>query len=162
MQVVQWDESMSTGVETIDAQHRQLIAWLNDLLGAMSQGRGRLQIQGLLDQLGIYAATHFNHEEECMLRYKCPVAERNALAHRDFVATFTALEHEFQRDGATAQLVVRVEIELMRWLVTHIRRTDTQLSPCVRAAQDEVPGKAPRAKPAPRSNRRAGRGPGSR
>jgi hemerythrin len=162
MLVIQWDESMSTGIDTVDAQHKQLIAWLNDLLGAMSQGRGRHQIQGLLDQLGIYAATHFSHEEECMLRYKCPAAEQNALAHKDFVATFMALEHEFQRDGATAQLVVRVETELMRWLTTHIKRTDTQLYPCVRAAQDKAPGKAPRSKPAPRPNRRAGRGPGSR
>ena len=54
--------------------------------------------------------------------------------HKDFVATFTSFREEFDRDGATAHLVVRIETELMRWLTTHIKRTDTQLAPCVKAA----------------------------
>jgi hemerythrin len=135
MPTIQWDESMATGIDTVDAQHKQLIAWLNDLLNAISQGRARSEIQGLLDRLGTYAATHFGHEEECMVRYKCPVAEQNLRAHNDFVVTFTALRDEFDRDGASAHLVVKVENELLRWLATHIKRTDTQLLPCVLAAQ---------------------------
>ena len=70
-----------------------------------------------------------------MARYKCPAAERNMLAHKDFVVTFSALRDEFDRTGATAHLVVRVEVEMLRWLTTHIRRTDTELLPCVKAAQ---------------------------
>ena len=37
-----------------------------------------------------------------------------------------------ERDGATAHLVVRIETELMKWLSSHIKRTDTQLAPCVK------------------------------
>ena len=70
-----------------------------------------------------------------MARYKCPAAEQNILAHKDFVVTLAALTDEFDRDGATAHLVVRVEVEMLRWLTTHIKRTDTQLLPCVQAAQ---------------------------
>lgn len=135
MPTIQWDQSMATGVDSVDAQHKQLIAWLNDLLAAVSQGRAGSEIQGLLDQLGTYSATHFGHEEECMVRYKCPAAEQNMLAHKDFVVTLAALRDEFDRDGATAHLVVRVEVEMLRWLTTHIKRTDTQLLPCVQAAQ---------------------------
>jgi hemerythrin len=135
MPTIQWDQSMATGVDSVDAQHKQLIAWLNDLLASISQGRARSEIQGLLDQLGTYSATHFGHEEECMARYKCPAAEQNILAHKDFVVTLAALTDEFDRDGATAHLVVRVEVEMLRWLTTHIKRTDTQLLPCVQAAQ---------------------------
>lgn len=131
---IQWDPSMTTGVESLDTQHRQLIAWLNDLLSAISQGCGRTEIEGLLNQLGNYAVTHFGDEEECMTRYKCPVAEANAAAHKDFVATFTSFKEEYDRNGATAHLVVRVESELMRWLTSHIKRTDTQLAPCVKAS----------------------------
>jgi hemerythrin len=70
-----------------------------------------------------------------MVRYKCPAAEANMLAHKDFVATLADLTDAFERDGATAHLVVRVEVEMLRWLTTHIRRTDTLLLPCVKAAQ---------------------------
>jgi hemerythrin len=134
MPTIQWDESMATGVDTVDAQHKQLIAWLNDLMAAISQGRARSEIQGLLAKLGAYSTFHFGHEEECMARYKCPAAEQNILAHKDFVVTLAALTDEFDRDGATAHLVVRVEVEMLRWLTTHIKRMDTQLLPCVRAA----------------------------
>ena len=51
MLTISWDPSMTTGVESLDVQHRQLIAWLNDLLSAMSLGRGRTEIEVLLDQL---------------------------------------------------------------------------------------------------------------
>ena len=126
---------MATGVDTVDAQHKQLIAWLNDLMEAIAQGRARSEIQGLLAKLGAYADFHFGHEEECMARYNCPAAEQNILAHKDFVVTLAALRDEFDRNGATAQLVVRVEVEMLRWLTTHIKRTDAQLLPSVQAAQ---------------------------
>jgi hemerythrin len=67
-----------------------------------------------------------------MTRYNCPVAAQNAAAHKDFVATFGAFREEFHRDGTSAHLVLRLETELMRWLTTHIKRTDAQLAPCVK------------------------------
>lgn len=133
MPTISWDPSMSTGVESLDDQHKQLIAWLNDLLAAMGKGRGRGEVESLLARLGDYAVMHFGNEEECMTRYRCPVAAQNAAAHKDFVATFSAFREEFQRTGATAHLVVRVENELMRWLTGHIKGTDTQLAVCAKA-----------------------------
>ena len=132
MPTISWDPSMTTGVESLDNQHKQLIAWLNDLLSAMSVGRGRAEVASLLDKLGGYAVMHFGNEEDCMAKYNCPVAAKNAAAHKDFVATFTTFREEFDKTGATAHLVVRVESELMRWLTSHIKATDTQLAPCVR------------------------------
>ena len=134
MATITWDPSMTTGIEALDNQHKQLISWLNDLLDAMSMGRGRAEIEGLLDKLSGYVAMHFGHEEDCMTKYNCPVAAKNAAAHKDFVVTFSGFREEFERDGATARLVVQVESELMRWLIGHIKGTDTQLSPCVRNA----------------------------
>ena len=100
----------------------------------MSLGRGRAEVQVLLDNLGGYAAMHFGKEEECMAKYNCPVAAKNIAAHQDFVATFTTFRAEYDQSGATAHLVVRLESELMRWLTGHIKGIDTQLAPCVKGA----------------------------
>jgi hemerythrin len=135
MPTISWDVSMTTGVESIDNQHKQLINWLNDLLEAMSQGRGRAQLDGLLDKLSEYAVMHFSHEEECMTKYNCPVAAQNVAMHKTFITTFEGFREELERTGPTAHLVVRLEAELMRWLATHIKVTDTQLGPCVKAAK---------------------------
>jgi hemerythrin len=135
MRQIAWDPSMTTGVESVDAQHKQLITWLNGLLQAMSEGRGRGEIEDLLGKLGAYAATHFSHEEKCMAEHKCPVAEKNIAAHQDFVRTFTSFRDEFEQTGPTAHLTIRIESELMVWLTTHIMRVDTGLAVCVRAGQ---------------------------
>jgi len=132
MPTISWEPSMTTGIEALDNQHKQLIAWLNDLLEAMSMGRGRAEVDGLLDKLGGYAVMHFGHEEDCMTKYNCPVAAKNVTAHQEFIATFSNLREDFEKNGASAHLVVRVESELMRWLTGHIKGTDTQLAPCVR------------------------------
>jgi len=124
---------MTTGVESLDNQHKQLITWLNELLAAMTLGQGRAEVSSLLDKLGGYAVMHFDNEEDCMTKYNCPVAAQNAAAHKDFVTTFTGFREEYEKTGATAHLVVRIENELMRWLTTHIRKTDTQLAPCIRS-----------------------------
>jgi hemerythrin-like metal-binding protein len=129
MQTISWDPTMSTGIVALDNQHKQLISWLNDLLLAMSEGRGRANVESVLDRLGAYAVMHFDHEEDCMNRFHCPAAAQNEAAHQDFVATFTALREEFERDGASAHLTIRVENELMRWLTNHIMGIDTKLLP---------------------------------
>jgi hemerythrin len=133
-EMIKWEDTMTTGVDTIDAQHKQLIAWLNDLLAAMSEGKGRGEIEKVLNDLGSYAGTHFAHEEGCMAKYQCPVAAQNIEAHKQFVQTFGAFKAEFDRTGPTPSLVIQTKSELMSWLTNHIKGTDTQLAPCVRAA----------------------------
>jgi hemerythrin-like metal-binding protein len=123
---------MTTGLESLDAQHKQLISWLNDLLHEISLGRSRAEVEAMMDRLDGYVVNHFSQEEACMTRYKCPVAAANLAAHANFVAMFALFKEEFERDGVTAHLVVRLESELTRWLSGHIKRTDTQLAPCVR------------------------------
>jgi hemerythrin len=132
--MIKWEDTMTTGVDTVDAQHKQLIAWLNDLLAAMSEGKGRAEIERVLNDLASYAGTHFAHEEGCMAKYQCPVAAQNIAAHKQFVQTFGAFKAEFDQSGPPPTLVVRTKSELMSWLTNHIKGTDTQLAPCVKAA----------------------------
>lgn len=99
----------------------------------VSPRRGRLRAgASRAERAGQLRGHPFGHEEDCLARYHCPVATANAAAHKDFVATFASFKAEYERDGATAHLVVRIESELMRWLTGHIKRTDTQLAACVK------------------------------
>jgi len=132
---INWNKSMSTGVQSLDDEHRQVIAWLNKLLEAMLQGKGHAEIEGLLDKINRYTAIHFRHEEECMARYKCPAAQKDAADHARISKVLAALNAEYERDGATTQLTVRLQTEGIRLFVGHIRRIDTQLYPCVRALE---------------------------
>jgi hemerythrin len=131
---IRWDDSMATGVAKVDDQHRMLISCLNELLNAMAQGKGRTEIDRVLARLGDYTATHFGYEEQCMTTYRCPVASQNKRAHDDFIATFTAFRRDFDAEGATSALAMRVQRELADWVARHIRGVDVHLRSCVKAA----------------------------
>ncbi len=130
-----WDQSMATGEATIDEQHRVLISWLNDLLAAMGQGKGRSEIERVLQSLGEYTVMHFGHEEACFQRLRCPAAAENAAAHREFIRIFSGFKAEFETSGPTSDLVLRVKQELAHWVATHIRRTDVKIQPCLTAVR---------------------------
>jgi hemerythrin len=131
-----WDETMRTGDETSDAQHRELIRQMNQLLSAMAAGQGAAQIDLLLDFLANYTVTHFQHEEKCMAAYACPAAAANKTAHAQFLKKFSEYR---SRLGDSANDKSALSIQLMRelsdWLVNHIRRIDAQLLPYVKKTQ---------------------------
>jgi hemerythrin-like metal-binding protein len=87
----------------------------------------------VLDELDRYTAVHFSHEEECMRRYERPAAQLNARQHVECVRIVTRFQPDYEAEGATTKLVLRVQDQLAWWLDTHIRAIDTQLYPCVLA-----------------------------
>jgi hypothetical protein len=44
-----WDQSLATGSSKIDQQHRKLFAHVSALADAMKQGKGRHEIDAMLD-----------------------------------------------------------------------------------------------------------------
>jgi hemerythrin len=128
----QWTPAMSTGVPDLDHQHKVLIAHLNRLTQAMSEGRGPEQLDETLDFLQLYAAKHFADEESDMAAWHCPAAEENKRAHAEFIDRFGLLRAEVRAAGATDGAVARTAYALSTWLVLHIQGCDTQLRACIR------------------------------
>lgn len=130
-----WDaRTMATGVEEIDAQHRELFPHINELFRLMSQGDGQKGLGEFMDFLGQYAAWHFRHEEGCMEEYRCPAAAANKHAHADFIRLFKGYRARLDTEGPTTRLVIEVQQQVTDWVRNHVVRTDTQLRSCVREA----------------------------
>jgi hemerythrin len=133
--MITWDDSMSTGVSLIDAQHKMLFQKFNEFSEAMSGPRSKSksrEVAGeLLDFLQFYAKWHFGQEENCMDQYKCPVAAQNKQAHAEFIKTFGEFYTEWQADTMTPELANKTYVELEKWLLVHVARVDTQLRLCV-------------------------------
>lgn len=130
-----WDaRTMATGMEEIDAQHRELIQHINRLFELMSRGSGQQGLGEFMDFLGQYAAWHFRHEEGCMEEHRCPAAAANKQAHAEFIRIFRGYRKRLDNEGPTTKLVIEVQQQVTAWVRNHIVRTDTQLRSCVRAA----------------------------
>jgi len=130
----QWDETMRTGDDKVDAQHRELIRQMNMLMLAMVRGEGTAQIDSMLQFLTSYTQEHFSHEEDRMRCTACPVAQTNALAHAQFIDKLAAFRQQLaNRSQGDTVLTIKVMRELSTWFMNHIRRVDTQLRACVPA-----------------------------
>ncbi len=126
-----WDVSMATGVEEIDAQHKELLERLNQFAEALSNHHGREETGNMLDFLQFYAQWHFEREERCMEHYQCPVAAANKSAHQEFIKRFDRLYQWYQKSDVDPRLVSETFHELQVWVFRHIKGVDTQLRPCV-------------------------------
>ena len=129
--VIGWNEAqMSTGVESVDSQHRELIQRINELHSACLAGTAREELLKLLNFLGEYAQSHFRHEEEVMQNHRCPARGQNKSAHIQFLRDYETLAEIIKRDGPSTTAVLQVKDLLGNWLKNHICSIDTKLRTC--------------------------------
>lgn len=127
---ITWRDEMTTGVVDLDAQHKYLIDIFNDLgYSIQRKNYNADDIDKVLKVMKYYAEWHFGKEEECMLRYRCPAAEKNNKAHAVFIEKLHGYQKEFDQSGGSIELATRIHEELTTWIVNHIMVVDTQLYP---------------------------------
>jgi hemerythrin len=132
---LEWNQRlMTTGVDDIDNQHRELIAKLNQLFDALESGAPDGEVKSMLKFLGEYATWHFGAEENCMDKYQCPVAQANKQAHASFLEIFGGISNQVQAEGVTAALAIETQQAVSNWIRNHIVKIDTKLRPCAATA----------------------------
>jgi hemerythrin len=123
---IEWRDNLSTGIEEIDLQHKELFSRINSLLEACNKGQGKEVVLGTLLFLDDYIKTHFAEEENLQKRLNYP----GYLAHRDqhirFVRQVDELERQFKSDGATIGLVLQTNRTMTEWLIEHISKVDKE------------------------------------
>jgi hemerythrin len=122
-----WTEALSTGIETIDSQHREIFDAVNSLIDAIEAGEGEKGTAEILAYLDGYVSHHFALEELHMLRHGYPGYGGHRKAHQDFAEDFLLLQETFREGGAPPLLVREVRIRVCEWLVEHIGHVDRAL-----------------------------------
>jgi hemerythrin len=123
--LIVWNDALSVKVDEIDVQHQQLVALINQLHDAMSQGKGREVIGSVLAGLLEYTRTHFAAEERMMVAGSYPGYPVQRAAHEALIQQVVDLRTRF----LTGETVMTQEVMkfLKDWLMEHIRVLDMQL-----------------------------------
>ena len=129
---VEFDPVLLTGVDEIDAQHRELFDRIRALLEASRNRRSREEVIRLLEFLGGYVIEHFASEERRMEEAGYPKIEGHRAEHRQFVKELEILRLELKSEGPSALFVIRVGNRVTEWLREHIYRTDRMLGEWLR------------------------------
>lgn len=125
----EFDNSLVTGNETIDSQHKELIAKINKLVDCCEQGGGKLEAIRMLDYLADYTEFHFTAEEALQEKVSYPGLAEHKVKHEDFRTTVKEL-HEMleEQEGPTDAFVEAVNKNVINWLYGHIKGFDCSVA----------------------------------
>jgi len=121
---IEWRDSLSVGVDEIDAQHKHLIDKYNAFFTAYFEGRADDEVIRLLNFLEIYVATHFADEESLQQRIDFPDYQRHRQEHREFTRKVTLFKKRIEKEGPTKDLFTSVGLLMTGWLIDHISVMD--------------------------------------
>lgn len=124
---IEWNIELTTGVEKIDNQHKELIGRINQLHAASREGKGKDVIDELMVFLEDYVKSHFSEEERFMKQYSYPQAEFHMAQHKDFIRRYEELKTEFRSSGQRLITVIGTNELLGRWWINHITKLDRSL-----------------------------------
>ena len=123
-----------TGNTTIDSQHKELIAAINSLLEACSQGKGRAALSDTSKFLYDYTSKHFADEEKLQLASKYPDYANHKQYHEGFKQVVREISAQLDKEGPTIVLVGKVNNSIAGWLLNHIKKEDVKVAAHIRSA----------------------------
>jgi hemerythrin len=127
MSKIEWDHSLSVGVDLIDEQHKMLIQRLADLSEAFTKGHEENKIMKTLDFMIDYTDFHFSAEEKVMLDQNYPGLGQQKEQHEEFKVTLDNILEDFKEESTTKAIAESINIFLHNWLIDHIKGSDIKL-----------------------------------
>ena len=125
----EFTDDLITGNETIDGQHQELIAKINDLLRSCEKGTEKTAAIRTLDYLADYTDFHFKEEEGLQEKVGYPGIDAHKKQHEDFKKTVQELNDMLtEEEGPSPAFVAAVEKNVVDWLYKHIQGFDRSVA----------------------------------
>lgn len=136
MAFIDWSDKLSIGILKVDSQHKRLIGLINQLHGAMKEGRSKEVLDEVLAELVRYTKTHFVDEEAYMWNSDYPEFPRHKTCHDEFIARIG----ESQKGFAGGKMIsIDLLNYLNRWFIDHICGEDRQFGDFFRDKRKKRP-----------------------
>ncbi len=123
-----WSPALETGNQVIDAQHKELIKAINNLLDACRQGQAADKTGPMLDFLTSYTKRHFSDEEALQKKSNYPDFPNHRKLHESFLNVVADLSVELKKNGPTPVVVNKLVRNVGDWLVSHIQKEDVKVA----------------------------------
>lgn len=123
---LEWKDSYSVGIESIDNDHKKLIHLINNLQTAIDFKTDRQFEKQTLDEVIDYTKYHFAREEDLMKQNDYQDYDPHKAQHESMIEKVNefVLAYENNESGAIESLLAY----LKSWLINHINGTDQEYS----------------------------------
>jgi hemerythrin len=122
MTLLSWSAQYAIDNDLIDTEHQELFRLVNLFHDLWLEKRDAQSIAILLNQLIVYAETHFAHEEAIMLDAGFPRLDEHQKVHESMVVSIFNLRQSFEEHNGHLEMDTVKFIKA--WLIEHIVRND--------------------------------------
>jgi len=123
--MIEWNDSLSLGIDEIDRQHRELVRRFNKFAEAVNHGYTKESLVEMLYFMGSYADYHFESEERLMRNVGYPGIASHILIHKEFLGKqFWLYEGSHFGDLDVARETVDF---LEKWITEHVAVEDKKI-----------------------------------
>ncbi len=125
----EFDESLVTGNEMIDTQHKELIDKINKLLDSCETSKEKVVAVKTLDYLADYTEFHFGEEEKLQESINDPAIAEHKKEHETLRAVVKDLYNMLEEEeGPSEAFVEQVNKNVIEWLYRHIKGFDRSVA----------------------------------
>jgi len=124
---IEWSDSYTVGIDSIDNDHKKLLGMINQLQTAAHYQTDDGMIENILNDLIDYTKYHFTREEGLMQQCEYPDLEEHKKQHAAMITKVTQFIDDYRNNGTrTPDDVAQY---LKTWLINHINGTDQEYTP---------------------------------
>ncbi|PLX27712.1 hypothetical protein C0583_00530 [Candidatus Parcubacteria bacterium] len=121
MTFVKWDDSFSIGIETIDEQHKKLLALINKSIEMVESNNPEKSLE-VIDDMRSYSVEHFGFEEKFFKDSAYEKTEGHLVRHKLFIDRIDYFKKGLQNDFN--KMSKEIVAYLSKWLMAHILGND--------------------------------------
>ncbi len=132
MNIVNWDISLSVGIDKIDDQHK----WLIDLINKLHENincKSEDLINRSIIELYQHTLTHFDDEDNLMKKYMYNGRDEHNKEHENFRKSLNTIMSKFVRKEE--YITESTVAFLIDWFVDHVDKTDKKLGEHIRMVE---------------------------
>ena len=130
--VYDWNESLATGIDEIDEQHKSLIKKMNELSEAVGEEGDKQMAVEIIEFMEDYSQTHFETEEKYMKKYDFNRLSIQREAHEKFSKNVESVKTRLEDEGLSDDIVNDINEYLINWFTNHIKTEDKKFSKFVK------------------------------
>ena len=124
MQIIEWDDSFLTGIETIDKQHKRLFDLLKTLCTQVEYEKEKKVLENTLEKLFDYTKYHFSTEEYLMRQANYSDYKSHKSQHEQFIQKVKDFTANFIE--GKEELSSEIVDFLVNWVKNHISQVDKE------------------------------------
>jgi len=135
--IIEWNEEITSGLEEIDRQHKQIINQLNQIVYFFESPDSSKDLITCLLEFSKLIQAHFDYEEKLLAEYGYKGLKNHKAGHEEIADLVNSVIMPAMLDE-DADIPAEPIIRIVRWFENHLKTEDTRYFKSIKKNQDFI------------------------